>query len=464
MVPAVVGSVSVRPGGDIGIAVAHGGDGATDTIAPRAERSLVIAIIAFATLNALLWSLVRAPLHGGPDESAHFRVMHAIVDTGGLAEFQGYGPGAFAGGPVRAQVAHEITPNAFAIPVGYAQRLIGSDDLAFNVHVARLFMVALFPITLWLAYLTLRRLFPTGPVERIWGIGLMAAVPMFTLVHSYYTNDASAIAAGTFAAYATVRAHQSNFRTRDVLLLGVALGMVGLHKYTGFLVFPAVAGGTLWRLWRRPMRFVAVGAALVAIAAAIAAWWYMRNWVLYADPFGVEVTQAAVDASGGAPVPPRTRGLSPVGFVQETNWIGENFATFWAGYGLEKMKIPGAAYVALSVLVVVAAIGFVVRAVRCRGAGPSIAVPILALMAFLHLGLWAASFWSSYTVDVALSGRYVYPSFVSFVVLVIAGLTGLVAWRGRAGAALVATIPVMLAANVAYFVQTVVPDVVALGT
>ena len=459
----MLGSVSARLGGDIGIAPPRGGVAGADAIAPSAERRLVIAIIAFATLNALLWSLVRVPLYGGPDEWDHVRVMRAIVDTGGLAEFQGYGAGAFAGGPVRAQVAHEITPNAFAVPVGYTLRLIGSDDLAFNVHVARLFMVALFPITLWLAYLTLRRLFPNGPVERMWGVGLMAAVPMFMLVHSYYTNDAPAIAAGTLAAYAAVRAYQSDFATRDVLLLGVALGLVGLHKYTGFLMFPAVAGLTLWRLWRRPMRFVSVGAALLAIAAAIAAWWYVRNWALYGDPFGVEVTQAAVDASGGAPVAPRTRGLGPVEFVQETNWVGENFATFWAGYGLEKMKIPGAAYVALSVLVAAAAIGFIVRAVRGRGAGLSMVVPILVLMAFLHLGLWAVSFWSSYTVDVALSGRYVYPSFLPFVVLVIVGLTAFVGWRGRAGAALVATIPVMLAANVAYFVQTVMPDVVALG-
>ena len=293
------------------------------------QRRLVIGLITLATLNALLWSVIAAPGGGGPDEPSHMRIVRTMLATGGLAEFRGYSPGAFAGGPVRAQVAHEITPNAFAVPVAAVLGLLGSDDDAFNHHMARLFSVALYPVTLWLAFLTLRRLFVDMPVAPVWGVALMATAPMFTLVHSYYTNDTPAIAASTFAVYALVRASQSDFALRDSALLGVALGLVGLHKYTGFLVFPVAALVLVWQLWRQPARLLRTGGAMLGIVAAIASWWYVRNWVLYGDPIGVAFTQAAVDATGGAPVPPRARGLNPVEFVQETNWIGENFATFW---------------------------------------------------------------------------------------------------------------------------------------
>jgi 4-amino-4-deoxy-L-arabinose transferase-like glycosyltransferase len=430
----------------------------------QTQRNLTLAVILLATLNALLWSIVRLPGLGGPDEAEHFRIVQQMITNGGLPIFEGYGPGRFAGGPVRAQVAHEITPNAFAVVVAGILSLNNSASNDMNFHIARLFNVALYPVTLWLAFLTLRRVFPHMPVAPIWGVVLMATIPMFTLVHSYYTNDTPAIAAGTFAVYATVRALQSDFGRWDVVMLGIGLGLVALHKYTGFLIFPTVAAATIWQLARRPLRFIRVALVLVTITAALAGWWYIRNWILYGDPIGVEITQAAVNASGGAPIPPRARGLNLFEFVKETNWIAETFSTFWGGYGLEKMKLPGAAYVLFSSLLVLATVGHMLSVCRNRN---RIRIPdrppMLLIMGVLHLGLWAVNFWSSYTVDVALHGRYVYPTFVPFVILIIAGLSTIVPWKGRGEAMVLITVPVMLMANAAYFMHTLLPDVLAWG-
>ena len=424
------------------------------------QKRLALAIITVATLNALLWSFVGQPGGGGPDEHAHFGTVNTMVRTGALAEFKGYPDGRFSGLPVRAQVAHEITPNAFAIPVAITIAMIGSDDYAFNIHVARLFMVALYPVTLWISFLTLCRLFPNIPIAPILGIAVMSTIPMFTFVHSYYTNDAPAIAFSTIATYALVRALQSGFVFRDIILLGISLGMVGLHKYTGFLIFPATAFALTWHFARQPTRFIQAAISIFIIAAVIASWWYLRNWILYGDPIGVAVTQAAIDASGGAPVPPRSRGQSPAEFVEDSNWIAENFVTFWAGYGQHRLKLPGAAYLALSGLTLVAALGLIVGVVRqIRSKRPGISFPILAVMASMHLGLWTVSFWTSYTVDVALHGRYVFPTLLAFLVLVITGLSSITAWKGRFEAALLMTIPVMLAANSAYFIHAILPDV-----
>ena len=136
-------------------------------LSSRTQTRLVAALIILATLNALIWSFVRVPALGGPDEFDHFKIVQSIVTRGGLAVFEGYGPGAYASGPIRAQVAHEITPNGFAIPVAIVISLIGSSEYSFNLHVARLFTVGLYPITLWLAYLTLRRIFADVSVAPI---------------------------------------------------------------------------------------------------------------------------------------------------------------------------------------------------------------------------------------------------------------------------------------------------------
>ena len=429
-------------------------------ITDTTQRRLVTLLIIFATLNALLWSFVRVPGSGGPDEESHFNVIESMVTTGGLATFNGYPAGKFAQGPVRAQVAHELTPNFTAIPVALAVGMIGSENYTFNVHVARLFMVVLYTITLSLSYLTLRRLFPRSPIAPICGVSVMCTVPMFTLVHTYYNNDAPAITASTFTIFALVRASQSDFAFRDTLLLGAALALVSLHKYTGFLVFPATLLLVTWHFYNRPVPLLRTAAVALGIAALFASWWYIRNWLLYGDPIGVAYTQAAVDATGGAPIPPRARGLSPIDFATHTDWLSENFATFWAGYGREHLKLPGAAYLTFLALIATGLIGLVVRLARSASAGRTgVALRIIAVMATMHLGLWFVSFWSSYTVDVAVHGRYVFPTFLAFIVLMTVGLSEALRWTRIPSMALVTTIPIMVAANGAYFIHSILPDV-----
>ena len=426
----------------------------------RAQRRIVVLLIVFATLNALLWSFVRLPGSGGPDERSHFSVVEQMVATGELPRFEGYEPGRFSQGPIRAQVAYELTPNFTAIPVALFIGLMGSPDYDFNVHIARLFMVALYPVSLAFAFLTMRRVFPDSFFAPIFGVCVMSTVPMFTFVHTYYTNDAPAIAAATIATYALVRALQSDFNFSDTLLLGLGLGIVALHKYTAFILFPAAITLMIWQFYRQPKRLLRSLSATLGIAALIGAWWYVRNWSLYGDPFGVTYTQAAVDASGGAPIPPRSRGLSLIAFLIETNWISENFATFWGGYGRERLKLPGPAYLTFAALSLAAVIGFVLRLSRTFFAhGSNSHIRILSSMLAMHLGLWIVSLWSSYTVDVALHGRYVFPTFSAFLVIIVSGLSEVINRSKLPSELAIITIPIMLAANGSYFIHGIVPDV-----
>ena len=424
------------------------------------QRRIVVVLIVFATLNALLWSFVRVPGSGGPDERNHFNVVEQMVATGELPRFQGYRPGAFSQGPIRAQVAYELTPNLTAIPVAFVISAMGSNDYSLNVHIARLFMVALYPITLTFAFLTMRRVFPDSIVSPICGVCVMCSVPMFTLVHTYYTNDAPAITAATVATYAVVRASQSDFATWDTVILGLSLALVSLHKYTGFILFPAAAILMCWHFYSNPRRLLQTLMAAFSIAVLFGSWWYIRNWSLYGDPFGISYTQDAVDASGGAPIPPRSRGLSLFSFVAETNWISENFATFWGGYKGERLKLPGAAYLTLTALLITSGLGLVLRLVSASGArDASFRIPLLVIMAVMHIGLWIVSFWSSYTVDVALHGRYVFPTFAAFAIIVVAGLSEVLRRAKLPARLAIATIPILLAANGAYFIHSVLPDV-----
>ena len=431
----------------------------------HSEGLVVAALIAYATLNALIWSVVRPPIFGGPDEENHFRLIQEMVDTGGWPLFKGYAENAFAGLAIRAQVAYELTPNMSAVPAALLLGAFGSGEVAFDIHLARLVNVALFPITLGLAYLTLRRLFPSSVLMRVWPLAVMATTPQFTLLFSYVTNDSPAIAASTFGVYALVRAFKADFGNRESVLLGVALGLVALHKFTGFMIFPVAGLTIVWALRRSPTRLLKVAGIVALFVLAISLWWYVRMVIVYGDPFGVATTQAAVDASGGAPIPYRERGYSLWRFLTETEWVGENFATFWGGYGIVKLKLPAAVYILLAGLSILGLAGLAARLVGwLRNQRRSADVDWMpTAMAMLFFGLLALSLWSSYSVDMALHGRYLFPEFLPFIVLLTIGLSTFAPLVRRTGPVVAATIPLMVAGNLAYVLFVLVPDVIALG-
>ncbi len=429
------------------------------------EMGLVAALIVYATANAFIWSIVRPPIFGGPDEENHFRLIQEMVSTGGWPLFSGYAESAFAGLPIRAQVAYELTPNLSAIPAALLLGALGSGEVASDNHLVRLVNVALFPITLVLAYLTLRHLFPNSVLMRVWPLAVMATTPQLTLVFSYVTNDSPAIAASTFGVYALVRAYQTDFGNREAVLLGVALGLVALHKFTGFMILPVAGVAIVWGLRRSPGRMLRVAVIVTVMVLAVALWWYVRMVVVYGDPFGVTTTQAAVNASGGAPVPHRLRGYSLWRFLTETEWARENFATFWGGYGIVKLKLPAVANILLAGLSALGLAGLVAKLGRwLRDRRWKADVDWLpAMMAMLFFGLLGLSLWSSYSVDMALHGRYLFPEFLPFAALLAIGLSAFAPLVRHVRPVVAATIPLMVAGNLAYVLFVLIPDVVAFG-
>ena len=99
--------------------------------------------------------MIPIPGDGGPDEVNHFGLIQQMAEQRGWREFGGYNPGALAGGPVRGQVAYDITPNITAVLPAALLALMGGRDVAFEYHTVRMFHAGIFTATLFLAYLTL---------------------------------------------------------------------------------------------------------------------------------------------------------------------------------------------------------------------------------------------------------------------------------------------------------------------
>jgi hypothetical protein len=75
---------------------------------------------------------------------------------------------------------------------------------------------------------------------------------------------------------------------RRLVWLGVCFGLAALTKFTVLVLIPLALGFVAVKLWRVDREPPAHAAGLLAAAAApiaaIAGWFYLRNWLVYGDP------------------------------------------------------------------------------------------------------------------------------------------------------------------------------------
>jgi hypothetical protein len=143
------------------------------------------------------------------------------------------------------------------------------------------------------------------------------------------------------------------------------------------------------------------------VAAAIAGWWYVRNWLLYGDPLAWQIWQ--VLAGVGRPTPTLAQFLADM--------LGL-FGTFWADFGL---RVDHQWFWVFAVLVLAALGGWGRRLARKDWAhidGPGL---LLAATAF---GLLLASA-VRYSLEITdIHGRLLYPAIAAVAFGLVVGLAG----------------------------------------
>ncbi|MBI5936537.1 MAG: glycosyltransferase family 39 protein [Betaproteobacteria bacterium] len=127
----------------------------------------------------------------------------------------------------------------------------------------RLAAALLYPATAWLLYLFGSRLF--APRVGFWAALAYATLPMVALGSWFITTDSALLFFWTLALYGLSRALDGN-HWRDWLLLGLALGLGGLSKYS--MVFFGVGGLALLALHAETRRQLKNPRLYAAVALA----------------------------------------------------------------------------------------------------------------------------------------------------------------------------------------------------
>lgn len=343
------------------------------------------------------------------------------------------------------QPAPNWTPNFFIHPAGEGWPWRG-DVLAFRL--ARLWSVLLSTATVAATYFLTRAALPARPGVALLSAGILAFIPEFAFIGGAINNDNGAALLGALTVWGALSILHGRSRWPHGWWTPIAMGLGLLTKVSTVALWPVVffavllgaaaaprglpargasaaggwlqAAGASWRRWMLGCLFIG------AVALGLGAPWLLRNWRLYGDPLGLELTRQTVDV--------RT---TPWNWADTTWLLSGWFHSFWGKFGgAGHIPMPGWIYWLLAAASLLALAGVVKFWLTQAEHDERAAVALLLLSAALTAaGIWRYSLLALGTDQ----GRLLYPAVGPLVTLFALGLSAWAPARGRVaiGAAVV---------------------------
>lgn len=325
--------------------------------------------------------------------------------------------------------------------------------LHFSRVISAIFASAAVLIVYWAG----REAFPGRDAVALAGAALAAFTPGYLFVGSSVNNDALVPLVGGLVLLAATRVARGDASWHHAALLGLFLGLALLTKNSALAFIPFSAAAIVLGLWRRrarPGEVVQWTAMAFGTAAAVAGWWYARNFLA--------VGRLLVDREPTNPIfstlSPFFESLgkaSPVGFLPALAY--HTFRTYWGIFGWGNVVAPDSFYLAMAVLSGLALLGAAIGLRRglahssrerprvastapdslqgvleTKGEWTAPGLLVLFLVLTAALPLYRAVYFNTPTL---LPGRYLFPAIAAIGPLMAFGLGCL--FPGRLGTATV---------------------------
>jgi 4-amino-4-deoxy-L-arabinose transferase-like glycosyltransferase len=367
----------------------------------RQHRAMVLILVGFLVLGTV-YSVV-TPIFEASDELWHYPFVKHLADGGGLPvqdpqieqpwRQEGsqpplyYALGALAAfwidtsdlAEVRwlnphADIGVETTDGNLNMVVHSERERFPYQGTALAVHIVRFLSALMGAGTVLCTYLIALEVFPGQKALAAGAAAFNAFVPMFLFISGSVNNDNLTILFCSLTLLMLVRLLHSGGLSGQTpndqiskshwslvighwSLLGLVIGLGALSKASALGLLPLTALGLALSAWQRraesALRRIAwlFGSfvTVLAVSFAVAGWWYLRNWVLYRDPLGLNTFVAIV----GPRLPqPTLRQLSG-------EWEGF-IKTFWGLFGGVNVAMEPAMYWVLNALAILGLVGLMV--------------------------------------------------------------------------------------------------------
>lgn len=351
----------------------------------NSSRAILGIILFFQLLFGVMYA-VRTPHWQAPDEPAHFNYVRVLAETATFPILQqgdydqaylekikaAKFPPELAIDSIRYEAHQPPLYYVVALPMYLVARALNLDV----VLALRLFNVVLAVFLSLLAFRIFRFVFPSNPLLRLVGVGIIATLPMHIAMSAAINNDTLAeVVVAVILWLSIVRLNGKMNRTRFFVLGGIVYGIALLTKTTiyasaallilGELGYQQISYARQEASAARPAAVKPRRAALLstgktllplfAISLALSIFWFARNAAVYGvgDLLGWQRHDAVV---AGQPT--------------TAQWIADNglrntlidlfaisFKSFWAQFGWMGVLVNDRIYVFLFILSAAATLG-----------------------------------------------------------------------------------------------------------
>ncbi len=402
------------------------------------HSTVAMILILFVALGTL-YSVV-TPLFETPDEVWHYLYVKHIADGEGLPVYRegvtfpmhqeasqpplyyllnGWATTWIDTSDVETVIQYN-PHTAMGAPAAWGNRNVTShtsyEDFPYRgtvlaAHLARFLSVLMGAGTVLCTYAITRRLFHRPGWLASAAAALNAFNPQFIFISASINNDVLATLLSALGLWLLVCIVQDGPSIKRLSALGATLGLAALTKLNGLVLMPLAALVLIVLAWRRGSRwaFIRWGMWTFAGAAAAGGWWYLRNWLLYRDPFGLQLMFAVLPARTQRPT-----------FAELLRLFDGVLKSFWGVFGWFNVIMEPCVYVVFELGMILAVLGlgwFLSSRVARRRWGELIRVGLLTVWSAAFIGALVG--WSQARYP---QGRLLFPAMPAIATLLILGL------------------------------------------
>ena len=210
--------------------------------------------------------------------------------------------------------------------------------------------LALGAATIALIYKISAYIAPQRPTVAFVAAAITGLNPMFIFVSASVNNDALAMVLNGGIILLLLRCLRDGCSLKSSVAIALLFALTSITKLTSLVLLPVVVAVGLFVFHRRRDRrgLLIYFLSLVVLWLIIAGWWYLRNWQLYHEPFGL-LTMA--DIAG-----PRGIIFSPIRLFDEFQRFR---MSYWGVFGALNIQLTTIFYLLLDLMLFFSAIGCV---------------------------------------------------------------------------------------------------------
>ncbi len=412
---------------------------------------LAIVLIAFVTLGG--YYSITTPLWEAPDEPSHFHYLCYLLDQKTLPTPESgfdtwHHPPLFYLIAALAVSDVELSdyinwrrpnPKSFIVdqtnptnsPPGIqlhsVRELPPYQDIPLAVHRLRWLNVLFGAVSVVAAYLLSKKIFPLQTWLAVGAASVVAFNPQFLFTSASLNNDAAVTAAFSLGLLPAIAIVQGDHRWQKFATLGVLAGVSVLFKQSGLALLGVAGAVILWTSWQsRRFQNLFKWSAWVGIPFVLLTGpFYLRNTLLYGDPFAYKMHRAVHPPTGARTL------WEVIGSAKMLNRLHQ---TFWGYFGWANLPLPETVFKILFLVYLLALLGLAIwfgwgrnRWAKPAGGAATVVLLLLATGIACVIPVRYIMTFGAF----GMQGRYFFPMIAALGLVVSLGFYSLLPGRWR---------------------------------